>query len=105
MINNIILASKSGVRKKILNENGISCEVVPANIDEDQIKESLLKEKASPEIISKNLAELKANKVSEKKPVLLVLFVMQQGCWTLEEIGFNSCMKIGPVIISMKKRS
>ena len=48
MINNIILASKSGVRKKILNENGISCEVVPANIDEDQIKESLLKEKASP---------------------------------------------------------
>ena len=73
MINNIILASKSGVRKKILNENGISCEVVPANIDEDQIKESLLKEKASPEIISKNLAELKANKVSEKKPDELVL--------------------------------
>ena len=73
MINNIILASKSGVRKKILNENGISCEVVPANIDEDQIKESLLKEKASPEIISKNLAELKANKVSEKKPNALVL--------------------------------
>jgi len=73
MINNIILASKSGVRKKILNENGISCEVVPADIDEDQIKESLLKEKASPEIISKNLAELKANKVSEKKPNALVL--------------------------------
>ena len=73
MINNIILASKSGVRKKILNENGIKCEVVPANIDEDQIKESLLKEKASPEIISKNLAELKANKVSEKKPDELVL--------------------------------
>ena len=73
MINNIILASKSGVRKKILNENGISCEVVPANIDEDQIKESLLKEKASPEIISKNLAELKANKVSEKKTNALVL--------------------------------
>ena len=73
MINNIILASKSGVRKKILNENGISCEVVPANIDEDQIKESLLKEKASPEIISKNLAELKANKISEKKPNALVL--------------------------------
>ena len=64
MINNIILASKSGVRKKILNENDISCEVVSANIDEEQIKESLLKEKASPEIISKNLAELKANKVS-----------------------------------------
>ena len=73
MINNIILASKSGVRKKILNENGISCEVVPANINEDQIKESLLEEKASPEIISKNLAELKANKVSEKKPDELVL--------------------------------
>jgi len=73
MINNIILASKSGVRKKILNESDISCEVVPANIDEEQIKESLLKEKASPEIISKNLAELKANKVSEKKPNELVL--------------------------------
>ena len=73
MINNIILASKSGVRKKILNENGITCKVVPSNIDEDQIKESLLKEKASPEIISKNLAELKANKVSEKNPDELVL--------------------------------
>ena len=73
MIINIILASKSGVRKKILNENGINCEVVPANIDEDQIKESLLKEKVSPEIISKNLAELKANKVSEKKPGKMVL--------------------------------
>ena len=73
MINNIILASKSEVRKKILNNNGINCEVVPANINEDQIKESLLKEKASPEIISKNLAELKANKVSEKKTDKLVL--------------------------------
>ena len=73
MIDKIILASKSGVRKKILNENGIDCEVVPANIDEDQVKESLLKEKASPEIISKNLAELKANKVSEKKPDKLIL--------------------------------
>ena len=73
MINNIILASKSGVRKKILNENGINCEVVLSNIDEDQIKESLLKEKASPEIISKNLAELKANKVSKKKNDYLVL--------------------------------
>tara|TARA_Y100000590_G_scaffold341315_1_gene389416 strand:+ start:477 stop:1064 length:588 start_codon:yes stop_codon:yes gene_type:complete len=73
MINKIILASKSGVRKKILNENGISCEVLPANIDEDQIKESLIKEKASPKIISKNLAELKANKVSAKKPNELVL--------------------------------
>jgi len=73
MINKIILASKSEVRKKILNENGITCKVVPSNIDEDQIKESLLKEKASPEIISKNLAELKANIVSEKKPNKLVL--------------------------------
>ena len=73
MINNIILASKSGVRKKILNENGINCEVVLSNIDEDQIKESLLKEKVSPELISKNLAELKANKVSKKKNDYLVL--------------------------------
>ena len=55
MINKIILASKSGVRKKILKENDINCEVIPANVDEDQIKESLLKEKASPEIISKNI--------------------------------------------------
>ena len=58
MKNKIILASRSGVRKKILDENGINCEVVPANIDEEQVKESLLKEKASPEIVSKNLAEL-----------------------------------------------
>ena len=73
MINNIILASKSGVRKKILNQNGINCDVIPANIDEDMVKESLLKERATPEIISKNLAELKANKISEKKPDELVL--------------------------------
>ena len=73
MKDKIILASKSGVRKKILNQNGIDCEVEPANIDEDQIKESLLKEKATPKIISKNLAELKANKISEKKPDKLVL--------------------------------
>ena len=73
MINNIILASKSEIRKKILEKNGINCEVVPSNIDEDQIKESLLKEKASPEIISKNLAELKANKISKKKNDYLVL--------------------------------
>ncbi len=69
----IILASKSEVRKKILDQNGIRCEVVPANIDEELIKDSLLKEKASPEIISKNLAELKANKVSEKRHNHLVL--------------------------------
>ena len=69
----IILASKSEVRKKILNQNGVRCEVMPANIDEELIKDSLLKEKASPEIISKNLAELKANKVSEKRHNHLVL--------------------------------
>ena len=73
MINNIILASKSGVRRKILNQNGIGCEIVPANVDEEQVKESLLKEKATPEIISKNLAELKANKISKKYPNKLVL--------------------------------
>ena len=73
MINKIILASNSGVRKKILDQNGISCDVIPANIDEGTIKESLLKENASPEIISKNLAELKANKISEKKPNRIVL--------------------------------
>tara|TARA_B100000989_G_scaffold173677_1_gene130232 strand:+ start:50 stop:637 length:588 start_codon:yes stop_codon:yes gene_type:complete len=66
MINNIILASKSKVRKKILEKNNISCVVKPSNVDEDLVKESLLSEKASPEIISKNLAELKANKVSSK---------------------------------------
>ena len=66
MVNEIILASKSGVRKKILEENNISCKVEPSNVDEDSVKESLLKERASPEIISKNLAELKANKISQK---------------------------------------
>ena len=73
MNNKIILASRSGVRKKILEENGIYCEAIPANIDEDQIKKSLLKEKVTPKLISKNLAELKANKISEKKPNYLVL--------------------------------
>ena len=73
MINKIILASRSEIRKKILNKNNIICEVIPANIDEELIKESLLKEKATPEIISKNLAELKANKISEKNPTELVL--------------------------------
>ena len=73
MINNIILASKSGVRKKILNQNGINCEVIPANVDEDLVKESLLKEKETPKIISKNLAELKANKISKKKSNKIVL--------------------------------
>jgi len=69
----IILASKSEVRKKILDQNSIRCEVMPANVDEELIKNSLLKEKASPEIISKNLAELKANKISEKRHNHLVL--------------------------------
>ena len=73
MINKIILASKSEVRKKILNQNGINCEVIPADIDENQVKESLFEEKATPEIISKNLAELKANKVSRKKPNEIIL--------------------------------
>ena len=73
MINNIILASRSGVRKKILDQHGINCEVVPANVDEESIKESLLKTKETPKTISKNLAELKANKVSGKKTDKLVL--------------------------------
>ena len=72
-MDNIILASKSVVRKKILEENGISCVVEPANIDEDLIKESLLNEGESPQIISKNLAELKANNISDKKNGKLVL--------------------------------
>ena len=73
MINKIILASKSGVRKKILEENNINCEVIPAHIDEESVKESLITEKATPKIISKNLAELKANKISVKKPKEFVL--------------------------------
>ena len=66
MVNEIILASKSGVRKKILEENNIRCKIEPSNVDEDSVKESLLKERASSTIISKNLAELKANKISQK---------------------------------------
>tara|TARA_B100000965_G_scaffold351406_1_gene325941 strand:- start:984 stop:1571 length:588 start_codon:yes stop_codon:yes gene_type:complete len=69
----IILASKSGVRKKMLEKNKINCEVVPSNVDEDQAKESLLAAGASPLEISKNLAELKSNKVSSKHPNKLVL--------------------------------
>ena len=67
MIKKIILASKSKVRKKILEENEINCVVEPANIDEDLVKDSLIKEGALPTIVSKNLAELKANKISQKK--------------------------------------
>ena len=70
---NVILASKSKVRKEILNNNNINCEVIPSNIDEDIFKESLIKEKASPEIVSKNLSELKANKISNKKPNAIVI--------------------------------
>ncbi len=69
----IILASKSGVRKKILDDNNISSTVVPSNVDEDQVKEPLLAKGADPEIISKNLAELKSVKVSIKNPDELVL--------------------------------
>ena len=69
----VILASKSKVRKNILDNNGITSVVFPSNIDEDLVKQSLLKEKASPEIISKNLAELKANKISQMKFNKIVL--------------------------------
>ena len=90
MINKIILASKSGVRKKILSENDIECEVMPANVDEDLIKESLKKENASPKIISKNLAELKANKVSQKENGKIV-------------IGADSVIDLNGEIISKPK--
>ena len=73
MLNKIILASKSKVRKEILDKNNIRSYVLPSNVDEDIVKISLLKEGASPEIISKNLAELKANKVSLKKINEIVL--------------------------------
>ena len=71
-MSSIVLASKSRVRKNILKKNGINCLVIPANIDEDAVKENLLKKGETPEIISKNLAELKANKISQnnKKIVL-----------------------------------
>jgi len=87
MINKIILASKSEVRKNILKENKIDCMVKPSNIDEESIKESLLKEKATPTIISKNLAELKANKISQKFTDEIVL-------------GADSIIDLGGEIIS-----
>jgi septum formation protein len=87
MLNKIILASKSGVRKKILEENQIECIVEPSSIDEDSIKNSLLKENATPEIISKNLAELKANKISQRRNDELVL-------------GADSVIDLGGEIIS-----
>jgi len=73
MLNKIILASKSKVRKEILDKHNIFCEVKPSYVDEGVVKESLIRESASPEIISKNLAELKANKVSLHQKDLMVL--------------------------------
>jgi len=73
MLRKIILASKSKVRKEILDKNNIESIVEPSNVDEDVVKSSLLKEKATPETISKNLAELKANKVSMKYPDQIVI--------------------------------
>jgi len=73
MLNKIILASKSKVRKEILDKNKIPIEVRPSNVDEDLIKETLIKKKATPEIISKNLAELKANKISLNQENQMVL--------------------------------
>ena len=73
MKDKIILASRSNVRKNILNENGINCEVVPSNIDEEEVKNSLVKEGASPIVVSKNLAELKSIKISKKIPDKIVL--------------------------------
>ena len=87
MSDKIILASKSKVRKKILEENGISCSIEPANIDEDLVKEGLLKKRMSSEIVSKNLAELKANKISQKKNGELVL-------------GADSIIDLNGIIIS-----
>ena len=73
MYKNIILASKSQVRKQILDKNNINSEVCASNVDEDVIKKSLLRDGANPELISKSLAELKANKISQKKPNKIVL--------------------------------
>ena len=85
----IILASKSGVRKKILNENKIECDVVHSNVDEDQAKDSFNDLGASPLIISKNLAELKSVKVSNKHPGRLVLGA--DSVVSLNKIGRASC--------------
>ena len=73
MVSKIILASKSKIRKKILQENEIDCEVKPAGVDEELVKKSLINEGANPEVISKNLAELKANKISQKSNGKIVL--------------------------------
>jgi|TARA_B110000027_G_scaffold132259_1_gene158071 septum formation protein len=69
----IILASQSGVRKKILEKNNFNCHVIPSNVDEDQVKDSLLAAGANPMLVSKNLAELKSTKVSNKHPDQMVL--------------------------------
>ena len=90
MKNKIVLASRSGVRKLILEKNGIDCEVMPADIDEDEVKKSLLNENATPLIISKNLAELKANKISKKTPNKIVL-------------GADSVIDLGNTLISKPK--
>ena len=87
MSDKIILASKSKVRKKILEENGISCIVESANVDEDLVKESLIKEGTNPDLISKNLAELKANKISQKLNGEIVL-------------GADSIIDLNGIIIS-----
>ena len=89
-MNRIILASKSEVRKNIWLKNGIFCDVEPSEVDEDAIKTSLLKEGATPELVSKNLAELKANRVSNKNPDQLVL-------------GADSVINLGGEIISKPK--
>jgi len=87
MLNKIILASKSEVRKQILLKHGINCQVEPSNVDEEPVKQSLIREGATPEIISKNLAELKANKVSLKIKDEIVL-------------GADSVIDLGGKIIS-----
>ena len=101
MVKEIILASKSLVRKKILEENGIKCIVEPSNIDEDLIKESLLKENANPKLISKNLAELKANKVSQKKNGNLVLGA--DSVINLNEEIISKPLNRGEALIILKK--
>tara|TARA_Y100001970_G_C14008206_1_gene737001 strand:+ start:15 stop:599 length:585 start_codon:yes stop_codon:yes gene_type:complete len=86
----IILASKSGVRKKILDDNNIRSEVIVSNVDEDEVKNALILEKASPLIISKNLAEIKSIKVSNKNPDRLVL-------------GADSVVSLNNVLINKPK--
>ena len=81
MLNKIILASKSEVRKEILDKNNIKCVVEPSNVDEEPVKKSLLKEGATPEIISKNLAELKANKISMKNSENFESFLANSSCF------------------------